>query len=329
MNANTRPFGRTKAGEEVLAVRLASEKLEATILTFGAALQDVRLPGVPQALTLGGPGFAAYEGPMTYFGTIVGPVANRIGQAEAKIAGRLYRFPANEGSTLLHSGDTGIHSRVWTLQSATANRVLLTLVLEDGEGGFPGRRKLSAEYTVTGARLSLHLSATTDAPTLMNLAQHGYWNLTGAPTIFGQKLTVLADRVLRTTEQTLPTGEVMPVSGVFDLRRGRVIDGTEGFDHNFCLAPGSRPLTDAAVLEGGGLRMTIATTEPGLQVYDGRRLETAPFVGHGGQLYHAYAGLALEPQGWPDAPNHAGFPPITLDPPDTYTQITEWRFERG
>jgi aldose 1-epimerase len=162
----------------------------------------------------------------------------------------------------------------------------------------------------------------------MNLAHHGYWNLDGAPSTRGQRLSIAADRYLPVDALLIPTGEERHVQDVFDLRKGRALDGSEGFDHNFCLARAPRPLTEVARLEGRHATLHLATTEPGLQIYDGRRLDTAPFPGHGGKPYGPFAGLAMEPQRWPDAPHHPGFPPITLDPGQTYRQETRWRFTR-
>ena len=328
MPAGTSPFGQTADGQTVQAVQIGTADLAVTVLTFGAALQDVRLPSVPQSLTLGGPDMAAYLGPMGYFGTLVGPVANRIAGARATIAGHDYRFPPNEGTTLLHGGASGTQTRVWRLEEATATTARLTLTLPDGDGGFPGRRQIIADYAVSGAALTLTLSATTDAPTLMNLANHSYWNLSGTPTTAGHTLTAVAETWLPTDAGGIPTGEQRAVAGAFDLRKGRVIDGTEGYDHTFCLCPAPRALTDVATLTGGQVRLTLATTEPGLQVYDGRALNTGPFPGHSGRPYGPFAGLALEAQRWPDAPNQPGFPPVTLDPGETYRQVTQWRFGR-
>ena len=328
MPATVAPFGQTAAGQPVAAIRIGSADLAVTILTFGAALQDVRLTGSPHSLTLGGPDMAAYEGPMGYFGTIVGPVANRIAGAQAWIGGRLYRFPSNEGTTLLHGGATGTQTRVWSIDDATATSVRLSLTLEDGDDGFPGRRHITADYSVAASTLTLRLSATTDAPTLMNLASHSYWTLNGSPATLGHRLTVAADAYLPTDAANIPTGEQRPVSGTFDLRQPRRIDGTEGYDHNFCLSPAPRALTDVVTVAGDRLSMTLATTEPGLQIYDGRGIGTGTFAGHGGAPYGAFAALALEPQRWPDAPNHPGFPPVTLDPGETYAQETQWRFDR-
>lgn len=328
MTADIRPFGQTRDGRPVQAITLASPDLTATILTWGAALQDLRLAGLGHGLTLGGPDMAAYEGPMGYFGTIVGPVANRIAGARATIAGRDHRFAANDGANLLHGGADGTHAQLWHLDGATEVEARLSLLLPDGAGGFPGTRRITADYRLSGAALTLTLTATTDAPTLMNLAHHGYWNLDGAPTTRGQRLTIAADHYLPVDAGLIPTGEERPVEGAFDLRAGRTLDGSEGFDHNFCLARAPRPLTEVAHLAGRQATLHLATTEPGLQIYDGRRLDTAPYPGHGGKPYGAFAGLAMEPQRWPDAPHHPGFPPITLAPGETYRQDTRWRFTR-
>jgi aldose 1-epimerase len=327
MDADIRDFGHMPDGRLVRAVTIASAHLSATILTWGAALNDVRLAGIDRGLTLGGPRIAAYVGPMGYFGTLVGPVANRIAGARAVIAGTEHAFEPNEGTTLLHGGRTGTQARHWALEAADTGSLRLALVLEDGAGGFPGRRRLRADFAVAGMALTLRLEAETDAPTLMNLANHSYWNLDGTPTIAGHRLRIAADAYLPVTDRLLPTGEQRPVSGAFDLRAGRALDLSEGFDHNFCLAPTPRGLTEVADLTGtSGVTLRLATTEPGLQVYDGRRLDSAPFAGHGGQPYGPFAGLALEPQRWPDAPQHPAFPPITLAPGETYRQETRWSF---
>jgi len=326
MTAEIRDFGHTRDGRQVQAIRLASPQLAVTVLTWGAALQDVRLAGIDRSLTLGGDRIEAYQGPMGYFGTVVGPVANRIGGARAVIAGQECRFPANEGTTLLHGGARGVQARHWALVAADAAGVQLHLVLEAGEDGFPGRRTITAEYRVDGAALTLTLTAVTDAPTLMNLAQHGYWNLDGTATVAGHRLRVLADAYLPGAAG-LPTGEVRAVHDGFELRAGRLLDLTEGHDHNFCLADAPRALTEVAELTGtSGVSLRLATTEPGLQVYDGRTIATAPFAGHGGLPYAAHAALALEPQRWPDAPNNPGFPSIALNPGETYQQETRWTF---
>jgi aldose 1-epimerase len=324
------PFGTTSDGRSVQAITLAHGDLRATVLTWGAVLNDLRLAGVGHSLTLGSDQFAGYEGRMGYFGAIVGPVANRIGGAQGRIGGQLYRFAANEPKAVLHGGLTGTQNQLWDIVDHGATHVTLGLTLPAGHGGFPGNRRLSARYGLeTPDTLVLTLTGTTDAETLINLASHGYWNLDGSADIRGHHLRIAADTYLPTVDN-LPTGEVRPVSGAFDLRQGRVLDLSEGYDHNFCLAPAPRPLAFAAELTGrSGIRLTLDTTEPGLQVYDGRTTDSTPIPGHAGHPYGPYAGIALEAQRWPDAPNHPGFPTITLTPGDTCTQVTRFRFSRG
>lgn len=323
------PFGTTSSGAAVQAVRLSAGEMTAVLLTRGAILQDLRLAGAPYSLTLGSETMAAYEGPMDYFGALVGPVANRIGGAEALVAGRRCSFPANEGPNLLHSGATGLHALIWEIAEASAAAVTLRLALPDGLGGFPGNRRIEAAFALGPTSLTLSLSATSDAATLMNIANHSYWTLDGGPDTRGHVLKVAAERYLPVDAARLPLGEARPVAGAFDLRAGRMLDQSEGFDHNFCLAEAPRELAFAAELTGrSGLRLTIETTEPGLQVYDAARMATAPFIGHAGQAYGAFAGLALEAQRWPDAPAHPGFPSVALAPGEVYRQVTRWSFAR-
>jgi aldose 1-epimerase len=329
MAGDVTEFGRHSSGAVVHRIRLTAGDLSVSVLSLGAVVQDVRLAGVDHPLTLGSPDVAAYEGEMGYFGAVVGPVANRIAGAEAVIAGRTCRFPANEGTTILHGGPRGTHARLWDLVSASAEAAELRLTLPAGDDGFPGHRIITALFRVTDASLTLDLSATTDAATIFGLANHSYWNLDGTPTIAGHRLTVAADAWLPTVN-SIPTGEVRPAAGTFDLRAGRVIDLTEGYDHNFCLAQAPRALTEIARLTGqSGLTLRIASTAPGLQVYDGNFLDGTGPAGHDGYPYARNAGLALEPQMWPDAPNHAHFPSIALTPGAPWRQQSRWTLTRG
>lgn len=317
-------FGVTQAGATVEAIRLRAGALSVRVLTLGAILQDVRLNGVAHALTLGSERLADYEGVMGYFGTIVGPVANRIGGARAVIAGREYRFAENEPGRTLHSGPEGTHAQVWTVEEATDAAVTLALSLPDGQGGFPGNRRLVARFEVLPpATLRLTITARTDADTLMNPAQHSYWNLDGSAHWRGHRLRIAADHVLPVDAGLLPRGSVVPVGGSpMDFRRERVLrEGAPALDTNFCLSDGSLAVREVARLTGAsGVAMALATTAPGLQVYDGR---AAIRPGHG-----PHEGIALEPQHWPDAPNHPRFPSIALAAGETFSQTTEWRFSR-
>jgi aldose 1-epimerase len=310
-------FGQTAAGLDVARMVLRSDDLTVAVLSYGAAVQSVRLEGLAHDLTLGSARLADYEGAMRYHGTLVGPVANRLRSAQAVIAGVRYSLEGNEPSgALLHSG-SGMQAQVWTVVEVGPDAVTLALAL--AADGFPGQRHIRARFAVAGAVLRLEVTAVTDAPTLMNVAQHSYWNLHGGDTWAGHQLRIAAEHYLPTDKAALPTGEVKPVAGTpLDFRKPRVIaPGDPVMDVNFCTSEARVPLREVLWLQGGDVGMRFATTEPGVQVYD-----AAAGIG-------PYEGLAIEAQGWPDAPNHPYFPSVELHPGETYRQITEWRFVRG
>lgn len=330
----TRPFGTTHNGQSVAAIDIRSPQLSARILTLGAILSDVRLAGLDRPLTLGSPDLAAYEGPLVSFGSIMGPVVNRIKGAQAQIAGRLHRFEATTKSgATLHSGATGIQSQVWTVAEVTSDAVTLTLCLPDGLGGFPGQREITATYRVSGATLTLQINATSDAATLWNIANHAYWALDDCVGFGGHQLQVLANSYLQAGEDLLPTGVLAPLAGSdVDLRKPLSLSGDaqQFFDFNFCTSTARVPLRDVAVLRSAsGLTMTMASTECGLQVYDGGTIDGAGFATHHGPAYAPYDGIALEAQSWPGATDNPAFPSIEYAPGQPYAQTTSWRFSDG
>ncbi len=330
MTGRVRQFGVTDDGKPVAVIDLKSSQLHARVLTYGATLQDLRLAGVPWPLTLGSDLLAAYQGPMRYAGAIVGPVANRIGGGVAVIGGRPCTFDLNEPRATLHGGVGGTSAQVWRIEQVNDSAATLALDLPHGLGGFPGHRQIRAHYALDGKALTLTLEATTDAPTLMNLAPHSYWALDGRPTTEGQILTVAADRYTPTDDDKLPTGAVDSVAGtVFDLRQGRRLEPVAHHDINLCLADAAGPLRPVARLQGlSGVTLTLATTAPGLQVYDGAGLDTGHFPGLTGQAHRAFAGIALEPQLWPDAVHHLGFPSHLLEKGETFRQVTRYILDR-
>lgn len=317
-------FGHSSDGREVQRITLAKGDLTIGLLTWGAVLHSVRLTGVAHDLTLGSDRMEDYQGAMHYHGPVIAPVANRIGGAQAMIGGRVVQLEANQAGHCLHSGSTGAHAQIWDVVNVTDDSATLGLSLPDGLGGFPGNRRVEARFSLTGrATLRLELFATTDAETLWNATSHGYWTLDGAETWAGHSLQIASDHWLPTDADARPTGEIAPVAGgPMDFRAARLPSpGTPPLDHCFCLSDGPRPLRDVLVLQGkSGLRMTVATTEPGVQIYDGR---DARRPGRG-----AYEAIAIETQGWSDAPSYPAFPPITLRPDAPARQITEWRFDR-
>lgn len=315
-------FGTTKDGRNVQSVTIASDALQVTVLTYGAIVHDVRLGGVERNLTLASDRLSDYEDTIGYFGAIVGPIANRIGNARVRLDGMMYELERNEaGRAHLHSGSGGVHRQVWDVVAQTQDSVTLQLNMADGAAGLPGNRVITAAYSVTGAQLQLEMTGTTDATTCMNFASHIYWNLDGSETFAGHRLRLAADHYLPVDDTTCPTGEVRDVTGTdMDFRQDRALTpGKPPLDHNFCVSEAPSPLRDVLWLTGAsGVAMTVATTEPGVQLHD------ASGLGRPGS--GVYEGLVIEPQRWPDAPNQPHFPRIMLRADETYAQTTTWRF---
>ncbi|WP_116086112.1 aldose epimerase family protein [Tropicimonas sp. IMCC34011] len=328
-----KPFGITKDGYGVERLTLQAGPVTAKILTLGGILQDVRLEGVPHSLTLGSEDLAAYDGgPLAYFGAIAGPVANRLSGGRAEVAGREIELePFAAGGHSLHSEPHGLHARIWSIEDFGANHVELVTWVGDGEDGLPGNRTFRALWSGSeDGTLTLTVTVETDAPTLMNIAQHSMWNLAGTDTIDGHLLSIAADRVLHIDSAVLPTGAALDVYGWhYDFREPKELGPDDRFDHNWCLSEAREPMREVATLEApDGPKLTISTTEPGLQVYTADGYEAEGVTGLDGRSYGNRCGIALEPQFWPDAPNHDWFPSIRLDPGEPWTHVTQLSFTR-
>lgn len=326
-------FGTTPDGQTIRRVVLSGGGLSASIITYGASLQDLRLSGHDAPLVLGYERIEDYLDHSVYFGAIVGRYANRIAHGRFSLDGETHRLPANDRGHTLHGGPDGTWRRNWTL--AEAGPDFATLRLVDPAGGFPGNLAISCIYRLLPeTTLSVELSATTDAPTLCNLAHHSWFNLDdgGAGTVLDHRLQIEADAYLPVDGEGIPVGIAAAVAGTpFNFRHERRIGGSGMlYDHNFCLAGMRRPLSFAARLEGAesGISMDLWTTEPGLQFFDGA-IPARVVPGLGGRRYGSHAGLCLEPQIWPDAPNRPDFPQAVLRPGEEYRQRTEFRFYRS
>ncbi|WP_327367265.1 aldose epimerase family protein [Streptomyces sp. NBC_01217] len=316
-------FGTLADGTVVHRWTLERDGTRVRVLTYGGIVQSVEVPGrdgVRAGVALGLPDLAGYEtyrGP--YFGALVGRYANRIGGACFELDGHTHRVTRNEGRNHVHGGALGFDKRVWRAR-AVPDGVELSLVSEDGEEGFPGRLTVSATYTLDGGgALRIAYRATTDAPTVLNLTNHTYWNLAGddSGSALGQVLRISAGRITPADAESLPTGEFLPVDGTrFDFREPKPVGA--GYDHNFVLdgaGPGPvAELYDAA----SGRVLTVSTTEPGMQLYTADHFDGWPFG--------PCAGIALETQHFPDSPNRPEFPSTVLRPGEEYVSTTVYGF---
>ena len=204
----------------------------------------------------------------------------------------------------------------------------------DGDEGYPGTVEITARFAILPDQtLSVSYEATSDRPTPVNLTTHFYFNLDGSDDIRGHRLTLAANRYLPIDAAALPTGAIALVAGTaFDFGAGRPVgEAPDPFDHNICLAdaPAPEPRFAARLVgEASGITLTLSTTEPGLQVYDGAKLDGS-IIGHGGVPIGSRSALALEPQGWPDSPNRPEFPQVILRPDEIYHHRSLYRFSVG
>ncbi|AEF54415.1 aldose epimerase family protein [Marinomonas posidonica] len=317
---------------QVKTVRLNNGQITVDVLTLGASLQAIYLKDYQHSMVLGSNQLADYLGPCRYFGAIVGRVANRIANSQAQIGEQLYQLtPSSPSPHQLHGGPNGTDCKNWKIIKQSHDAVTLQVMLQDGEMGFPGKLIINVIYQLLEQGLEMKIQASSDRLTLCNLAGHSYFNLDGHGSILDHKLCVHAEHYLPADKDLIPTGEVSPTAGSqFDFTHLRTIgrdDYTE-LDTNFCLSLAPRSIQKVATLKAPltGIELELQTTEPGLQVYDGRHI-ALPKSNSINQVELApYAGLALEAQHWPDAVHHSHFPPILLTEGDTYEQTTRYLF---
>lgn len=324
------PFSETPTGETVHRITLCGGGLTAHLLSYGATVQDLRLEGHSSPLVLGSDHLTAYLGPLHYVGALVGRFSNRISGGCIQIDGQIYQVDRNDGDKhCLHGGRDGVSNQVWSIGEVGPSHAVFHLTLDDGHMGFPGRLEIEASFSLSNRQsLDIEIVVRTDAPTPVSFAHHGYFNLDGTPDITGHFLQIDAPEYLPVDEEGIPSGETRKIDGTeYDFRAPRDI-GQMRLDHNFCLSRQRQPGRRAATIYAprSGLAMRVTTTEPGLQVYDGAHF---PQVGLGGldnSRISPRAGIALEAQAWPDAPNQPGFPNATLKPGQTYHQKTSYGF---
>ena len=347
-----RRFGTMPDGSPVELLTLSVPAgVEASLITYGAAIQQLWTPdpsGRLANVVLGFPtldGYLANDG--HYFGAVVGRYANRIAHGRFTLDGVVYELSQNEGETSLHGGLRGFDKQLWEVAGTAVGpdgaHVVLRYTSASAEMGYPGRLAAEVAYTLTEDRsLRIDYRATTDEPTVINLTNHALWNLAGEGTrsVEGHILTLGASRYTPVDEQLLPTGEIAPVAETpLDFTSptplgARIRDDFDqltiarGYDHNFVLDRtdgGSLALAARVEEPESGRALEVYTTEPGLQLYSGNRLDGS-LAGASGRPYGERHGLALETQHFPDSPNHERFPSTVLRPNDVFSSTTLYRF---
>jgi aldose 1-epimerase len=316
----------------VQCITLNNGQLKVNILTLGASIQSIYLNGYGHSLVLGSSKLSDYIDSAKYFGAIVGRVANRIAHGQAVINEETYHLPPTPPEKHhLHGGVDGTDTKIWSIIEQTENTVQLQTKLMHGEMGYPGNMVVNVFYRLLGSALEMEIRATTDQLTICNFAGHSYLNLDGVGSILDHQLSIKADHYLPTDKEMIPTGELLPTANsAFDFKQLRTIgrDDYPELDTNFCLSLVNRPIQTVATLKAPltGITLNYQTTEPGLQVYDGRHIHLPAESNINSGELKAHAGIALEAQHWPDAINQPHFPSILLSPEESYQQITRYVF---
>ena len=325
---------------------------EACITNFGGRLVSMMVPdknGNLQDVVLGFDSIQAYfpENNLSDFGASIGRYANRINQGKIVIDGDTIQLPKNNFGHCLHGGgemgDLGWQYRVYSAEQPNDSTLKLTIVSPDGDNQFPGNLTATVTYTLTNDNaLDIKYSATTDKPTVVNLTNHSYFNLSGNPShpVTDNLLRVVASGYTPVDSTYMTTGEIATVEGTpFDFRTARPvgenikdfaneqIKNGNGYDHNFVLDNGSDVKNLAAELYSpeSGIVLEVFTNEPGIQIYSGNFLD-GTVTGKKGIVYNQHAGICLETQHYPDSPNKPQWPSVRLNPGETYNSECIYKF---
>ncbi len=342
-------FGKLEDGTAVDRWTVENGGVLLRVLSYGGIVQALEVPdrrGERANIALGFGDLGSYVADSPYFGALVGRYGNRIAKAQFTLDGTEYALPVNDGPNSLHGGERGFDKRVWRVEPfrrGDACGLALTRTSESGEEGYPGELALRVDYTLTArGEFRVDYEAATDAPTVVNLTNHTYFNLAGEGSgdVYGHLLEIAASRYTPVGGTLIPTGKLAGVEGgPFDFRLAKPI-GEDlrvpdqqllyglGYDHNFVLDKGVTPEPEHAVAVSdplSGRTMRIATTEPGVQFYSGNQLDGS-LAGTSGAVYRQGDGFALETQHFPDSPNHANFPSTVLRPGETYRTTTVYTF---
>lgn len=341
-------FGTLEDGGKVSLFTLTNAAgAEVKVINYGAILVSVKVPdkaGKLRDVVLGYDDLASYVKDKDFFGVTVGRYGNRIGGGKFTLDGKTYQLDQNNGKNHLHGGAKGIYKQLWKAEPVKGKDpgVKLTLVSKDGDQGYPGTVTLSVTYTLTAKNgLRIDYDGTTDKPTILNPSNHSYFSLSGDPTHtnLDEELTIDADKTTPVDAELIPTGQLADVTGTpMDFRKptkiGARIDVKDeqlgfgkGYDHNWALNNYNKKVRKVVELYDptSGISMQIFTDQPGMQFYSGNFLN-GTIHGKQGVAYQYRTAVVLEPQLFPDSPNHANFPSAVLKPGQHYKQNSLYQF---
>jgi len=344
------PYGSTTAGVPVEKVTLTNDRgMTLGFIDYGATLTSATVAdrnGQRRNVVLDLPDLAAYQRSTRKWGAIIGRYAGRIGGARYTLDGKTVPLQPNARGLTIHGGPPGYEHRVWQRRDfadRTSLGAVYTLVSPDGDQAFPGTLTIRVTYCLLRAsdEFRIEYAAVTDAPTVLNLTNHAYFNLAGAGSrgIDTHRFRIDADRYAVTDANRVPTGELASVAGtLLDFRQpasaaarmktpSPLLGDPPGFDHSVVFAKGVGKLAVVAVVDdtASGRRMEIGTTEPSAQFYTANAFDGKE-VGTSGTAYQRYDGFAFETQHLPDSPNQPAFPTTVLRPGEVFRSVTSFRF---
>lgn len=350
LSIESQPFGISASGDSISEFTLTNKNgMTMKVINYGGVITQLKVPGKNGSfddVVLGFDQLKHYEKDSPYFGAIIGRYGNRIAKGKFSIDDVSYDLAINNLGNHLHGGIDGFDNKVWEakeIKEGNAVGVQFTYVSKDMEEGYPGNLSVTVAYRLTNLNeVKIYYIAETDKPTVINLTNHTYFNLTGNPTksILNHQLQLFADQYLPIDSTLIPLGEYRNVEGTpFDFREltkiGERIEDQDiqikygsGYDHNWIINREENDLILAAKLfePVSGRMMSVFTSEPGIQFYAGNFLGSEP-EGKGGIKYERRTGLCLETQHFPDSPNQLNFPSVRLNPGEAYHSATVYQFE--
>jgi aldose 1-epimerase len=340
-------FGTLTDGQQADLYTLTNaDSMVVQITNYGGIITKWMAPdknGVMADVVLGFDSLSAYEKNNPFFGALVGRYGNRIAKGSFTLDGTAYPLVTNNGPNHLHGGKEGFDKKIWKaeeIQGDTTVGLKLTYTSADMEEGYPGKLDVTVTYTLTNSgELKMDYLATTDKPTVVNLTNHCYFNLTGMKRdVLAHEVTIKADSLVEVDATLIPTGKLIPVEGTpFDFRKSqpigaRIEETTDeqikvggGYDHCWAINRADESMLKIATVTDpeSGRTLEVSTTEPGVQFYTGNFLNGA--VSGKGVSYTKRMGFCLETQHYPDSPNQPQFPSVVLRPGETYTTSTIFR----
>ena len=337
-------FGTTAKGERAALYTMKNQNgMEIAVTDYGAILVKVLVPdkdGKLKDVVLGYDDVRGYERGTLYFGATVGRVANRIGGGGFELNGKTYTLTKNDNQNTLHGGTDYYDKRMWKVEEADDGRISLMLHSSDGDQGFPGEVDIRVTYTLTGDNeVKIHYHAVPGKDTLLNLTNHSYFNLSGhdSGTILDQEVMIRSDVFTRADEESIPTGELVPVEGTpMDFCMGKPIGRDiqadyealnfgQGYDHNWVI--NGRGYRQAASMYSrqSGIEMKVYTDLPGMQFYTGNFIEREK--GKEGAVYGKRQGACFETQYFPDAVHKEQFEGPVIKAQEAYDTTTVYQFQ--